>query len=438
MEGSCRLCLNNNVELTSVFEFKDGLEISELVKNICCVEIIRRDRYSKVICKICFETITKANELRILSISNDRLLKKQHNNSDFVVKIETEGIKLESLDCEGNSSCQLDSLKEERSFKCDKCPATKSTKQGIEYHIIQKHMNENICPVCNKSLCSKNILKQHMQRQHSDEVSLKCDQCNEVLKTKKKLELHADVHKYFLDSEGTFTCRFCQTVFKNQLNKMFRHINYHKRRVVKQAEIKKTREESESLVCCHCGKIYRTKQILQQHIKRHFDIGDKYKCQKCPQKFKSWGELFYHNAVHTTERNFICEICSKGFKSKRDLRNHRIRHETKDVKTFQCPHCLIFLKSRYTLNRHILIHTGKLRISYLDQKLSRYLFTGEKPFNCNYCDKAFTQKNELNKHLRIHIGECTYRCEEQGCTEAFRLLAELRLHQEKHYTKISE
>ena len=65
--------------------------------------------------------------------------------------------------------------------------------------------------------------------------------------------------------------------------------------------------------------------------------------------------------VHTTERNFICDICSKAFKAKRDLRNHKIRHETKDVKKFQCSYCQLFLKNKYSLSRHILIHTGEVR-----------------------------------------------------------------------------
>lgn len=149
---------------------------------------------------------------------------------------------------------------------------------------------------------------------------------------------------------------------------MFEHMKNHKKHKYStqsrkgKPRIKRIREDSESLVCPQCGQLYRTKQILQQHIKRHFDTGDKYPCGSCPQKFKSWGELYYHSAVHTTERNFICELCSKTFKAKRDLRNHKIRHETKDVKKFQCSYCKTMLKNKYTLSRHILIHTGKFSL----------------------------------------------------------------------------
>lgn len=451
MEGSCRLCFSEDANLISVLEFKSGLEISDLVEVICCVRIEHQGLYSKEICSTCLDTIVSAYELRVLSIQNERCLKEKFLCNEVVVKIETKleaiPIKSESLDdidreasSYGFSAIEFSAqpaiveqspvisskrqvtgkqLKERKTkdFECDICPVTQSSKELIKRHINKRHASLNICLICSKKLCSPTILRQHMQRQHSDEVSLKCELCDEILKSRKKLELHLDVHKFFIEDESkALTCRLCHTNFKDETEKMFRHINYHKRRGVKQTESKKTRDDS-SLVCPLCGKLYRTKQILHQHIKRHGDSGDKYKCPKCPKNFKTWGELFYHNAVHTTERNFICEICSKGFKSKRDLRNHRIRHETKDVKTFQCPHCLIFLKRRYSLNRHILIHTG------------------EKPFSCAYCERSFTQKNELNKHLRIHVGECTYRCEESGCTEAFRLLAELRLHQEDHYAK---
>lgn len=445
MNNSCRLCLNSEQKTTDVFGFKGGHRISDLIELICIVRIEKGDVYSKLICLHCLDIVYKANNLRILSIRNNQLLKTQSDDNFFVKNEENvEDLKHEhspsmnqdedhSTEYKGSSYSQImeDSLQSllytegntsKSSYECDQCPEKTSKKRDIEFHIKKEHLSICVCYICSKNFCSEVVLEEHMRKKHLSVGSLK---------SLKKLELHQEIHSYSFDKPKDdmieVKCRLCLKLLQCNDKKISAHINHHKSSsahdkasansniIEKVPDVKIIRDNYESFVCPHCGKIFRTNQILQQHIKRHFDTCDKYACKLCPQKFKSWGELYYHKAVHTTERNFVCELCSKAFKAKRDLRNHKIRHETKDVKNFQCSYCQLMLKSKYTLNRHILIHTG------------------EKRFQCIYCFKPFTQKNELNKHLRIHVGECTYKCDQKGCAEAFRLLAELRLHQQIHY-----
>lgn len=443
MESACRLCLESTGTLNDVLEIGDGGKLSETIEVICGIVI---DVCSKV-CENCLETVSKAYDLRILSKKND-IFWKQQVVGNFLVKDEENIerlLKCEDLSSNPSPKIQVDEVNSEDEsvknygddyevvevsmhpdfyseddnevFKCDQCPSAKPSKEEIEHHIMNEHLT-SFCPSCHKSFNSCSLLKKHINKFHPVENSLSCDQCSSLFQTRRKLEKHKLLHSMFieedkLDMGKCFRCTICSKTYKKLTDRMHEHINYHNR--LTNSEKRQNSKNYDSLVCPHCGQIYRTKQILQQHIKRHFDTGDKYACPKCPQRFKSWGELYYHNAVHVTDRNFICEICSKSFKAKRDLRNHRIRHETKDVKKFQCSFCQLMLKSKYTLNRHILIHSG------------------EKKHQCSYCQRAFTQKNELNKHLRVHIGENTYRCEEAGCSQAFRLLAELRLHQQIHY-----
>lgn len=394
MEGSCRLCLQDSNKLISVFQFREENKIADVILIICSVKIEPDEVYSKEICSNCLDTVYKAYDLRIQSIKNDQYLKEkdasykykvklEHNDDDFI-KYEPELISDDgdTRDYSDNPSYEIvevsiqtpaaPSLSDDtKTFCCDKCPRVLNSKHEMEMHIKNLHFNFNICTICSKHFSSKTVLKQHLLRKHLCEEPLSCEHCpNMTFKSQKKLEKHQEVHAFFSIENGpdwmqTFSCRYCMNQYHDLNDRLFEHIHYHKKAIrsrekAKQAGVKRIREEYESLVCPHCGQIYRTKQILQQHIKRHFDTGDKYACSKCPQKFKSWGELYYHNAVHTTERNFICEICSKAFKAKRDLRNHKIRHETKDVKKFQCTYCHLMLKNKYTLNRHILIHTGEV------------------------------------------------------------------------------
>lgn len=175
------------------------------------------------------------------------------------------------------------------SYHCDSCPKTTQSKRAIETHIQSKHSTNNVCEICGKHLCSPVILRQHMRRQHLSEMDWICKQCNIRFKTQKKFEIHKQVHSFFViecvADETSFQCRLCPRRFTEYNKKMVNHIMYHK------MEKKAAREESESLVCPQCGQIYRTKQILQQHIKRHSNTSLTYECEKCPQKFKSWGEV---------------------------------------------------------------------------------------------------------------------------------------------------
>jgi uncharacterized Zn-finger protein len=66
------------------------------------------------------------------------------------------------------------------------------------------------------------------------------------------------------------------------------------------------------------------------------------------------------------------------------------------------------------LKRHMLTHTGA------------------RPFTCKYCPKTYTQSNDLMKHLKVHLGPNVYRCDFEGCQEAFAKFYEMKKHKLSH------
>lgn len=257
MEQYCRLCLNEDAILTSVFQSRGGQEIARMVRRICSISIEENDTNSKQICLNCADIVSRAHELRLMSIKNNADLKKRI---------------------------------------------------ALKRHMTKVQSNAKLKPNA--------PMKFRADSSDSDVVEVPME--------------HRSTQKGSQHSNSTLTTND------------------------QSSESKRRRIESESLVCHFCGKIAKHKYVLELHIRRHLaDI----QCPKCPRKFRSVKELKTHSIVHSNVRNFICEICSKGFKCKYSLTTHKKTHLAKDdTKLLECPQCHIKLKKN--LNVHMLIHTG--------------------------------------------------------------------------------
>ena len=61
--------------------------------------------------------------------------------------------------------------------------------------------------------------------------------------------------------------------------------------------------------CDECQKSFMTSNQMLKHRKRHFHRN--FGCEICGQMFKAKNELRDHAGVHTTERNYPCQLCDK-------------------------------------------------------------------------------------------------------------------------------
>ena len=53
-------------------------------------------------------------------------------------------------------------------------------------------------------------------------------------------------------------------------------------------------------------------------------------CRYCLQTFAAPSLLVRHERKHTGEKPFVCEICSRGFARKDNLKSHQLVHFSKD------------------------------------------------------------------------------------------------------------
>lgn len=71
METVCRLCSKQSPLLESIFSFRNGRLLSDLITIMCPIKIDINDSYPKKICKDCLQVIIAANDLRAASVKSD-------------------------------------------------------------------------------------------------------------------------------------------------------------------------------------------------------------------------------------------------------------------------------------------------------------------------------------------------------------------------------
>jgi KRAB domain-containing zinc finger protein len=75
-----------------------------------------------------------------------------------------------------------------------------------------------------------------------------------------------------------------------------------------------------------CSKAFKTKGVLNQHMKGHTDERN-YPCSQCTKTFLTNGSLKKHSYFHSGERPIHCDICNKGFYQKCALDIHMNIHK---------------------------------------------------------------------------------------------------------------
>lgn len=185
-------------------------------------------------------------------------------------------------------------------------------------------------------------------------------------------------------------------------NPKFKYLYEFKHHMTREHGIKRP-----AVMCCN--KRLTKRNIMWMHYIFHTNP-DQFKCKECDFQAKDLKGLNFHTSSHhSITKNFICNICQKGFNALQSMKTHQLTHIDETEKNilksqYKCVTCGGGFLSKSNLKFHI-------RNQHEDQR---------EIFVCDICAKRFKSKAVFLSHYKkvhINLGRKTVEC--KLCTELF-------------------
>lgn len=133
-------------------------------------------------------------------------------------------------------------------------------------------------------------------------------------------------------------------------------------------------------------------------------------CKICDKNFTKMFSLNRHMLLHTGEKPHKCGHCRKAFIQKTDMERHETTHS--DILNFPCTICEKRFKTKKNLNCHLVTHSAV------------------RPFKCRYCEKDFKVKRLWAFHEGLHKETKPFNCD--ICGKGFPAKPYMKSHLKTH------
>ncbi|KAI4471598.1 transcriptional repressor ctcfl-related [Holotrichia oblita] len=309
----------------------------------------------------------------------------------------------------------------EEKFTCNVCNELQDSAYIYSVH-LNKHIGDDNypCPLCKFVSKRKPSIASHLNTVHFKRYSHRCKHCGMEFRDRKIFIEHEKAHV----KKNAIICVVCQERFTYSSGLRYHQIRYHAvttdiKELKYQCEVcKKTyhsvfalqrhmpiHEEDTSVakphLCEWCGKNFKEKTVLNNHIKRH--TGHKpFKCSYCDKVFSRKCYVVLHERIHTGEKPYVCDHCGKRFNQGASLRTHMRCHTGE--RPYSCHLCNDSFMSKSTLK-----HTASMETIYLKQAIIKEIPSPgqnesdneeNREWFCKKCNQSFKSRTSLRKHTK--------------------------------------
>ncbi|MGH0181987.1 UNVERIFIED_CONTAM: hypothetical protein FKN15_008205 [Acipenser sinensis] len=256
------------------------------------------------------------------------------------------------------------------------------------------------------------------QKEEPDPTPTETHLSAEDMRRARRIRNAALQHLFIRKTFRPFKCSQCGKAFRDK-EKLEQHLHCH------------GWEGNCPLTCNICNKGFLNSSALDSHMKvkkhmRSFHSEKVYQCTECDKAFCRPDKLRLHMLRHSDIKDFLCSTCGKQFKRKDKLREHMQRmhnpereranrtHRTKTFKQkipadfesymFKCRVCMMGFRRRGMLVNHLSKRHPEMRIDEVPE-LTLPIIKPNRDYFCQYCDKVYKSASKRKAHiLKNHPG----------------------------------
>ncbi|KAJ0175302.1 hypothetical protein K1T71_009443 [Dendrolimus kikuchii] len=280
-------------------------------------------------------------------------------------------------------------------YQCQYCDEVSTKSTSHLSHMRLKHPSQFVCSICGYSFVSQRGLDMHKAFTHKDMVNKReeetgpyCGECDVKFQSEEAFKRHMVTSSKHMQNKDRNGCRVCGEMFNTLHLLKLHHRQEHPKKVPKNygkipSDIKWPTK------CEHCSEKILNSRDYYAHLRRahpneHYPIKKNYVCDICGKGFRCNALLGYHRRTHSEVRAYKCATCGKAFHNYIYLHKHMKIHS--ELRPYPCDVCCKAFKCKAALDRHYRCHTG------------------EKPYECEVCGKSFGQSNSRKLHVRtVHL-----------------------------------